>query len=71
MFNQQMRQKIKARIFIALIAPLISPLVLSKPNVLFIVADDLNTRLGTYGDSSIKTPHIDALANQGIRFDVA
>ncbi|MFL2496134.1 MAG: hypothetical protein ACJ0RL_11060 [Porticoccaceae bacterium] len=31
----------------------------------------MNTRLGTYGDPSIKTPHIDALANQGIQFDRA
>ena len=31
----------------------------------------MNTRLGTYGDPSIKTPHIDALANQGIQLDRA
>lgn len=39
-----------------------------KPNILLIVADDLGyTDLGCYG-GDIKTPNIDALARQGIRF---
>jgi iduronate 2-sulfatase len=41
-----------------------------KPNVLFIVADDLRAELGCYG-SAAKTPHLDALAKQGVRFDRA
>ncbi len=35
-----------------------------KPNVLFIVADDLRAELGCYG-SVAKTPHLDALAANG------
>jgi iduronate 2-sulfatase len=42
----------------------------TKPNVLFIVADDLRTELGCYG-SHAKTPHLDALAKRGVRFDRA
>ncbi|HAY46263.1 MAG TPA: arylsulfatase [Gammaproteobacteria bacterium] len=40
----------------------------SRPNVLFIVADDLGfTDLSSYG-SEILTPNIDALAHQGLQF---
>lgn len=38
------------------------------PNVLLIVVDDLNVDLGVYGNAQAKTPNIDALAAQGVRF---
>ena len=40
-------------------------------NVLWIIADDLNNALGCYGDTLAKTPHIDALAKRGARFEKA
>jgi arylsulfatase A-like enzyme len=40
-------------------------------NVLLIIADDLNNDLGTYGHPTVKTPNIDALARNGVRFDAA
>ena len=40
----------------------------SKPNIVFILADDLGYReLGSFGQQLIRTPHLDQLARQGIR----
>jgi len=39
------------------------------PNIIFFLADDLGYgEVGVYGQSKIKTPHIDNLARNGIRF---
>ncbi len=41
----------------------------SKPNIIYIYADDLGYgELGCYGQTKIQTPHIDQLAKEGIRF---
>lgn len=40
----------------------------SKPNILFIAVDDLRTELGCYGNTQIKSPNIDRLADEGIVF---
>lgn len=40
-----------------------------KPNIVFILADDLGYgELGCYGQKKIRTPNIDRLASQGIKF---
>jgi len=44
----------------------------SQPNILFIVADDLGyEQLGCYGGVGVETPHLDRMAEQGMRFTSA
>src|SRR5687768_5618458 len=40
----------------------------TRPNVLFIFVDDLRPELGCYGNSIIKTPHLDKLASRSLVF---
>ena len=41
----------------------------ARPNIVFILADDLGRGdLGCYGQTKIKTPHIDRLAAEGMKF---
>ncbi len=41
----------------------------APPNIIYILADDLGYgELGSYGQTKIKTPHLDRLAAGGLRF---
>lgn len=43
-----------------------------KPNIMMVYCDQLNARfLGLYGNSDIKTPHLDSLAEKGFVYDNA
>lgn len=40
-----------------------------RPNVIYVLADDLGwAELGSYGQDRIRTPHLDRLAAEGLRF---
>lgn len=43
----------------------------NKPNVLWIVTEDASCHVGCYGETAVKTPHIDQLAAEGVRFENA
>jgi arylsulfatase A len=41
----------------------------ARPNVIFVLADDLGwAELGSYGQEKIRTPSLDRLASEGVRF---
>lgn len=42
-----------------------------QPNVVVFLVDDLRTELGCYGDQTVKSPNIDALAKDGVLFQKA
>jgi len=40
----------------------------STPNIILIVAEDMSAHVNAFGDNIAKTPNIDALAKQGVRY---
>src|SRR5688572_30178433 len=42
-----------------------------RPNVLWIIAEDMSPHLSEYGVPELRTPNLDALARKGMRFDRA
>jgi len=40
----------------------------NRPNILWIIAEDLSPDIGCYGNTIVKTPVLDAMARTGVRF---
>ena len=43
----------------------------TRPNILLIVSEDNGPEIGAYGDRHARTPHLDRLAAEGVRFNRA
>lgn len=43
----------------------------ARPNILLVVSEDHGPQLGCYGDPFVRTPHLDRLAAEGVRFTAA
>jgi arylsulfatase A-like enzyme len=64
-----MRMRTYLLITCALLAWGCGPTVPERPNIVFILADDLGYgHLGAYGQAKIHTPALDRMANEGVRF---
>ena len=62
---------IVATILAGTMAPAAAQQAGRQPNVLLIMADDLNNDMAVYGHRLVKTPNLDRLARRGVRFDRA
>jgi arylsulfatase A-like enzyme len=58
----------KVVLLIALVFAVCDAKSQDQPNVLLIISDDLNTRIGPYMDIENHTPNLNQLADEGIRF---
>lgn len=45
-----------------------APAGFEKPNILWLVAEDLSPLISCYGDSTVATPNLDRLAREGVRY---
>jgi arylsulfatase A-like enzyme len=43
----------------------------NRPNILWIIVDDMSANFSCYGEKTIQTPHVDRLAREGTRFSRA
>jgi hypothetical protein len=40
----------------------------ARPNIVWIVADDMSFEIGAFGDPLARTPNLDRLADEGVRY---
>ncbi|MHB8974441.1 MAG: sulfatase-like hydrolase/transferase [Pirellulaceae bacterium] len=48
--------------------PVRAAMAAERPNILWLTSEDHGPHMGCYGDPLARTPHVDALAKQGMRF---
>lgn len=55
-------------IFLSLVTALTAGDQVRRPNILWILGDDFGVELGCYGEPGARTPHLDRLAAEGVRY---
>ena len=60
------------RLMFVLLGVLCLPLMAAeRPNILWIISEDMSAHFGCYGETAITTPQVDLLAAEGVRFSRA
>jgi arylsulfatase A-like enzyme len=60
-------RKLCARVLLLAVLPA-GAAAQDQPNILILMAEDMSSRVGAFGDPVAVTPNIDALARQGVRY---
>ena len=60
--------KFVALLIASLFAGQVTAAVTPRPNILLLMAEDMSSRVGAFGDTVAVTPNLDALARQGVRY---
>ncbi|MDE3741797.1 sulfatase [Maribacter polysaccharolyticus] len=59
----------KLYIVIAILVSASSAYAQTKPNIIWLMAEDISLDLECYGTKAVKTPHLNKMAANGVRFD--
>lgn len=70
-FLKEKFRRSKAILSVLLIALFPLKMEAQQPNVLIFLVDDLRDELGCYGSDFVKSPNIDKLASEGVKFNKA
>jgi len=66
-----MERLLTCALLLATEAAAVAPSAQAAPNVLLITSEDNGPELSCYGDPFVRTPHLDRLAAEGVRFERA
>ncbi len=66
-----MKSRLSLCVWLVLLIPVVRAAATDRPNILWIVIDDISAHLSCYGETAIQTPHMDRLAREGTKFTSA
>lgn len=60
--------RLPALLFLLFVIACLSSRAAERPNIVWILVDDMSAHFSCYGETAIRTPHVDQLAAEGTRF---